>query len=324
MKKLFFISAVAIVALASAVSCQKETSVSEDSVQVTLTVEAPVELGTKATTIADGLKATELLFAVYNTDKTQHIESLDDAVVTKVGEKSWEVKMTLVKSYTYHIFFWAQTANSTYYSFDKDNGTITVDYSGAANDDNRDAFCKLFTFTVPTTGSEFAPADPVVLTRPFAQINLCASDYEHITELELELEMTSKITVSGVSTKYNFLTGTVSEATAVDFTLAQIPAELGETIEVNKTDYAYVGMNYILAPENTYDAEGKVVINRSEVNDMVVTFAYNGSNVAIDVPNVPYQRNFRTNLVGNFFTGEASIDVIIDNSFLTPDEIVNY
>ena len=318
MKKFFLIPAVALMALASSVSCQKSPSVSEGSVQVTFTVESPVELGTKA--IADGMKAVELSYAVYNTGKTQHIASLDGATITKVGDKAWNVSLTLVKSYTYHIFFWAQTENSTYYTFDKDNGTVTVDYSGDANDENRDAFCCLFTFTVPTSGNEFAPAVPVKLTRPFAQINLCATDYDYITELDLD--MTSKIKVSGVANTYDFLNGTVSGNTDVDFSLAQIPAELGETINLAGT--AYVGMNYILAPENSFDANGDVVIERSQINDLEATFAYNGNNVSIVVPNVPYQRNFRTNIVGNFFTGEAQIDVIVDNAFFEDDEIVNY
>ena len=82
-------------------------------------------------------------------------------------------------------------------------------------------------------------------------------------------------------------------------------------------------MNYILAPENEYDAEGNVKEVR-EVNDIDVTFAYNDAFVELEIPNVPYQRNFRTNIIGNFFSVDVKVDVIVVEEFYNPDVVYNY
>lgn len=330
MKKLFI---VAFAALATLAACNKDNAgapVSGDTAEVTLTVDLPVGLQTKA--IGDGLTATELSYAVYTADKTQYLASISNATPVMVGAKAWSLTLTLVRNYTYHIFFWAQApvaeGQTSPYTFDKANGEVRVSYEGAANDEKRDAFCALYTITVPADARTFAPQDPVVLTRPFAQINLCSSDYGYVSELGLD--MTSKVTLTGVADKYDFLNGTVEGDVAVDFDLAPVPVGDGETIvivDANGTsrEYANVGMNYILAPENTvFNEDGTPVNDPTGITDLTAQFAYNSKTVDIEVPNVPYQRNFRTNIIGNFFTGEATIEIKIDEAFYRPDHITNY
>ena len=305
------------------VACNKENSVSPlsgETVEVTLTVDVPSGLQTKA--IADGLSATELSYAVYDADKTEYLQRLSLATPVKVDDKKWTLTLTLVKNYTYNIFFWAQAPGAPY-TFDKSAGTVAVNYAGDANDENRDAFCTLYSITVPRDAKTFSPANPAILTRPFSQINLCATDYEYVSELDLSMK--SKIAVSGVADTYNFLTGEVSGNASVDFNLAQIPAEKGEKISVNGTEYAYVGMNYILAPENTkFNADGTPQQDPKSLTDLGAQFEYNSLTVDVEVPNVPYQRNFRTNIIGNFFTGDATITIQIDEAFEKDDYPVQY
>ena len=110
MKRMFFAT---VAVLAALVACNKEnpaSPLSGDTVEVTLTVDVPVGLQTKA--IADGLSATELSYAVYNADKTVYLERLSGVTPVKVGAKQWTLTLTLVKNYTYNIFFWAQANTS--------------------------------------------------------------------------------------------------------------------------------------------------------------------------------------------------------------------
>lgn len=320
MKRMFF---AAVAVMTAMVACNKENPLSPlsgETIEVTLTVDVPTGLQTKA--IADGLSATELSYAVYNADKTEYLPRLSGSTPVKVGDKKWTLTLTLVKNYTYNIFFWAQAPGAPY-TFDKAAGTVAVNYSGFANDENRDAFCTLYSVTVPRDAKTFSPADPAILTRPFSQINLCATDYEYVSELDLTMK--SKISVNGVADTYNFLTGEVSGNASVDFDLAQIPLEKGETISVNGTEYAYVGMNYILAPENTkFNADGTPQQDPKSLTDLGAQFEYNNLTVDVEVPNVPYQRNFRTNIIGNFFTGDATITVQIDEAFEKEDYPVQY
>jgi len=324
----------AFAAIIAAASCQKETLdggvPAGETAEVTFTINVPEGLQTKA--IADGSNATELLYAVYNADKTKHITSLDGVtpVATTIdGKRGWTLKLTLVKNYTYNIFFWAQApvaaGQTGPYEFDKTSGKVTVKYDGSANDEKRDAFCYLATVPVPADVRTFVPngGKPFELRRPFAQINFGAADYKAITELGLA--MTSTIEMSGLPDTYNFLTGKVSGNATTSLALAQIPAQMtpAEKLTVNgdSDTYGYVGMNYILAPENTYNTDGSVVVDRV-TKEIKATFAYNNETVEIDVPNVPYQRNFRTNIVGNFFSGDVDIQVIIVEDFYKPDVVV--
>ena len=73
-------------------------------------------------------------------------------------------------------------------------------------------------------------------------------------------------------------------------------------------------MNYVLAPQDKTDIVGGVK----------GTFYYNNANVVIDVPNVPYQRNYRTNIIGELFSGPAVFNVIIVPVYEEPDENIYY
>lgn len=297
-------------------SCQKYNGVNEaDAAEVTFSIDLPVDLSTKA--IGDGTTATELYYGVFNQNKG-YVKSLaQTAVVPVVGNKA-TLKLKLVRNYTYTIVFWAQAPDAPY-SFNPQTGVVKVDYSGDANDESRDAFCKLHTFTVPDRA---AFDETVELTRPFAQINFGASDFDQITELGLSMEST--VVINGLSDTYDILNGLVSGDASTDLKLNTVPAQFdpAEKLLVQGKPYGYVSMNYILAPVNKFDADGNVVIAQKELANVSATFAYNGKSVKLDVPNVPYQRNFRTNIIGSFYTDEVTFTIIIDEEFYQPDIVV--
>ena len=315
MKKLVLI-AMAAVALFS-VSCQKGniSALEENTADVTFSVDLPVELSTKA--IGDGTSATELYYAVFN-QNGNYVQSLAQTAPVAVVGKTAQLKLKLVKNYTYSVVFWAQTPGAPY-TFTPETATVKVSYKGDANDDSRDAFCQLHTVVVPDAATF---EETVYLRRPFAQINFGAADFAQITELGLS--MTSTVAISGLADTYDILNGTVSGSANTEFALTTVPAQgnPAETLVAGGKEYAYVSMNYILAPVNEYDAEGKVVVAQSELANVTATFAYNGKDLQVAVPNVPFQRNFRTNIVGTFFTGEATFNIIVDENFYQPDYVI--
>ena len=89
-----------------------------------------------------------------------------------------------------------------------------------------------------------------------------------------------------------------------------MPAQFdpAEKLVVKGDEYGYVSMNYVLAPEEA-----------KELANVHASFSYNGKNVDIDVPNVPFQRNYRTNIIGSFFTDQVTFTIVVDNEFNTPD-----
>ena len=304
MKKLILF-ALAAAAMLSAVSCQKDGGVKDgDTSEVTITIDLPVDLSTKA--IGDGTTATELYYGVFN-QKGEYIESLAQTSALPVVGKTATLDLKLVRNYTYSIVFWAQAPGAPY-TFDPETGEVTVDYSGDANDETRDAFCKLHTFKVPDQATF---EETVVLTRPFAQINFGSSDFAQIDELGLGMEST--VVISGLADTYSILEGTISGDATTALELNTVPAQFdpAETLVVNGQEYGYVSMNYVLAPQEA-----------KELANVHATFSYNGSSVDLDVPNVPFRRNWRTNIIGTFFTDEVTFTIVVDEAFNQPDFVV--
>lgn len=316
MKK--FLLCVSVIATALlAASCQKEAGEADSaSAEATFSVNLPVGLSTKA--IGDGTSATELYYGVFS-QNGEYLTSLAQAAPVEVVGKTATLKLKLVRNYTYSIVFWAQAPGAPY-TFVPDQGTVKVDYSGAANDELRDAFCQLHTFTVPDKATF---DETVYLRRPFAQINFGSDDFAQITELGLDMEST--VQISGLADTYDILKGEVSGNATTAFQPSTVPAQYdpAETLVVGGKDYGYVSMNYILAPVNEYDASGNVVSSASELASISATFAYNSDTVTLDVPNVPFQRNFRTNIIGSFFTDEVTFRIIVDEEFYQPDYVYN-
>ena len=316
MKKLHHII-MAVVVLCAA-SCQKisQNGQAEEATSVTFTVDLPYNIDTKG--ISDGEKALKLFYATYS-DKGQFIPSASNITVGEtLSNKQAQVTIKLVKHLTYDIVFWAQAETCDAFTLDWTNAVMTVDYEGSANDDYRDAFYALKE-NVVITGAPYE--DEVKLYRPFAQINFGASDYNSVTEYYSETlvdaGMQSSFACLSVPDALNLLDGTLGTSTAeAKFALTVIPSDPKE-LEVKGEKYRYVSMNYVLAPKGTQP---------DNLTEISATFKYADGNIdrTVTVPNVPILRNHRTNILGDFFTENVMVKVIVDNEFTKPDNDVPY
>lgn len=298
MKKIFWIAAAAA-GLIAAASCQKEPvngpEVEGEEAVAVLTISIPDQIATKS--YSDGKTATDLYYAVYDSQdqNKKFLFGTTEPLKFENGSLTKEVEIRLVKNYAYDIVFWAQAPGAPY-TFDMAAQTITVDnYTTKANDENRDAFYQVVEgYKIVSTPTK------VDLYRPFAQINFGASDYDEVTALGLT--MASKVQISGLPNVLNVLDRTVDGAVNADFIETDVPAIYGEKLEVkgDKDTYGYVSMNYVLAP-----------VAKGMLDNVTGRFYYNNDEVVIPVTNVPYQRNFRTNIIGEFFTGPAHFIVEI-------------
>ena len=289
-------------AAALAVSCQKGDSTQEGASEVTFSVGVPAGVAVKS--IGDGSSATELYYAVFD-DEGKYLEGLAQETPLVVEDKTAEITLKLVRNFTYTIVFWAQAPGAPY-TFDPEEGVVTVDYSGDANDEKRDAFCKVHTLSVPDRATF---EETVYLKRPFAQINFGAADLDYVTELGLDMKST--VVIDGLADTYDILNGVVYGNASTQFALTTVPAQCNpaETLVVEGKEYGYVSMNYVLAPSG----EG------SELATVNATFEYNGADVQVNVPNVPYRMNHRTNIIGSFFTDQVKFTIVVDEAFLQPD-----
>lgn len=200
--------------LLGATSCKDDTFAgfndeSGDEVEVTFNLSPEGALGTRAdgtpARISDGTKADMLVYAIYDKDGNL----LDEYGKGKVGDvpESKEIgvgqtaiittfphtiTLTLKRTETYKIAFWAQSSRTTAYNT-ADLQKVEVNYSQITdassdavnavdssstpnNDEWRDAFCRSVEITPGNSGGI---EQNIHLFRPLAQINIGTNGYDY-------------------------------------------------------------------------------------------------------------------------------------------------
>ena len=315
MKKILYtLAAVALTVLAAGCAKEMEKAVpAGDTVRATFTVNLPQSVVTKA--ISDGTNADELLFRAY--DENGNLLSLLSKTVAVENYKA-TVEVDLVKELQYQFVFWAQAAGK--YTIADDGTTITIASPAAMmNDGSYDAFY----WREPTFTVTEAFVKDVTLTRPFAQLNVGAPDGDFtgaqasgiITDAtgDQTLKTNVKLTVPNT---INLLTGAVSGDAEVTFNNVTRP---NEKLTVGTTQYDYVAMVYVLAPaERAANDTKEVTITLKTVQNAAgTTTAKEFTRV---VPNVPLQRNYRTNILGRIFTVGGTFNITVDQDFAKDDD----
>ena len=311
MKNIFrFLMSAAI--LFGAVSCAKEdisSSLAGGEVEVTLSVDVP-ELGTRA--YGDGMTVNQLFIAVYEQNGTEalpisHIGGTGFQESERFSGGRATVTMVLLKDKTYDLVFWAQNAEANAAANPEDNAytvnlangrNIVANYGAKCNLENRDAFfliCNKWKAGVDKT--EFH------LNRPFAQINVANSDddVKFVTANGATIQnsaMTVKTT--DICNTLNLLNSKVeneiNEVTV--FEANAIPTE-----KFHIAGYNYLAMNYLLVNEKDL-----VDLKFEFTDDKNVTYTR-------EYGNVPVQRNYRTNILGQIISSPIDFEVVIDPIF---------
>ena len=295
-KNLFKTFAIAAMAVLAGACAKEQVGPGEGAmVEATFSVDVPGVIGTKA---GEGTKATKLYYQVFDAEGTP-VTGLPMQV--KDINVSTTVNFQLIKDQTYNFVFWAQTAETGYYTV-TDLRTITANYEGKkSNDENFDAFYaveKALTINGPITKT-------VTLKRPFAQINIATTDVLKAGDTKVNLDFTgakSAVTVKGVPTVFSPLTDEFSASVDAQFASAAIP-EGNFSVTGSRDTYKYLAVNYVFAPVD------------GTVYDVDAAFNVDGKDVTVKVPSAPAKRNYRTNIYGNLLTATADYDVVIDPGF---------
>ena len=306
MKQTKYILAAALTMLA--LGCNKEQVAVDgtpdgEKVAVTFTAELP---GTITKAIGDGLTAKNLSVAVYDDASNAagtHIVALDKTAVFDALHTT--VEYSLVKGKTYHFIFWAQ-AEGAPYTFDPETKKVAINYTGAANDEKRDAFYAVKTLKVTGPATE-----PVQLHRPFAQINFGTSDSAAATDAGVT-PTASLFTATDAASSFDVFAGEGTDPVRISFTEATLPAE--RLTLKDGTSYTYLAMNYFIPA-------GK--LNETHVSNLSATFKGASDDVVISVPSAKVQANYRTNIVGNLLTDQVVFNVEIVPAFEQPDEDID-
>lgn len=306
MKKVLFSTVAMSALMLMATSCaDDQTSDLKAGAEstVTITAQLPGNMGTRA--FADGTKATELHYAVYEKGTTTRLAVCKKADGTK-GQLEGTATMTglqttislqLTTGKEYDFVFWADAPGDNVYTFNSENQTVTVNYANAENNtDNLDAFFGQKK-ALKVSGNMSISQE---LRRPFAQINIGTDDFDAAAAAGYTV---SESTI-GVATykTLNLLSGEVSDPVTATFVKKPIPTE-DSKFSVNSKDYKYLSMSYVLVPKDKETVD--------------IAFDYTLTNRTFT--NVPVQRNYRTNIYGSLLTNTADFNVVIVPGFNDPD-----
>lgn len=318
MKRTFKSLAVLALSALAMVSCQKEllgpATQEGQEVEVSLDLTTPL-MGTKA--YADGNTVDVVHVHVYQHDANGNLTYIAPASQENDPETpSQDVRMSggrasystrLVTGQTYTFVFWAEKSGNSAYAYAPGTQTVSVNYTGAAgNDERRDAFYAVLK-DVEITGAYSAS---VTLNRPFAQINFGASDYEAAKAAGITVTGAS-VKLTGIGNSINLLNGSVTGDETVTFAEATLPTDPA-TLSAAGENYKYVAMDYVLVGKDD-----------KTLSDVTLTLAARGTlstTPEYTYTNVPLQGNYRTNIVGYLFTSPADITITVDPRFGNPDE----
>ena len=318
-----------------ATSCQKDVAsdVQVDYVTAVFTIETNQQPESKSVisddqkTVGDGLAADNLVFAVFDSDGNELTDLRLGDWVNMIGENNTVIKfdnsekpkatvtVTLVRGKQYSFVCWAQNEAAVCYDF-MDMKNIGISYANynVSNNDLRDAF-----YAYATTDGKVTEnfSQTITLKRPFAQINVGTADFEEAEKAGLTNEnLYSTMTVKNAASVLETFTGTASKPVDATFIYAHtLTPEYDLVINKNKVvnkptgtiadEYGWLAMNYVLVAEESSLAEVSFAIREGE---SAVLTTYN-------VSNVPVQRNYRTNIVGNLLTAEGTINIVVDPIF---------
>lgn len=305
--------AAALTLVFGAASCQKDNLAGkEGDSTVTFTFELPEETATKAQ-MADGSTVDVLYYEAYVDDGP----AMYDGKVNKNADGKFSVELKLVSGQTYQLLFWAQKDGTGFYNtYDLRN--IHVNYDGLSNDETRDAF---YGSRLDFEPSGIATQETVYLYRPFAQVNFATSKEDwkgaetFVTDYSAANRLKSRVEFNQLPNRFNVMTRDIvpnSYAYRVefDYNLAPISEDkyTNNWISYDGNDYAWVAMNYILASkdEMAVDATARFIHKKNDVNSALVK----------EVPSVPVKQNYRTNILGEFFTGGNKFDIVIVPGFV--------
>lgn len=315
-------------------SCAKdEPAGGADKVIYKFTAQLPGYIESRA--IGDKEVADELFFWVFD-ENGHELSALRQHNIAFNNDGTAQVEVPLTPGHTYSFAFWAQNKDCQVY--DPNNANyIGIDYYGengpiSANDDLRDAFYALKGNIKVSAEGEMAQ-QRITLHRPFAQLNYGISEdlFDEIKKAGVDLtNAKARVYVSEAFMKFGLLEGEpiekIDNVDYVEFELNGMPNGIPKDKlmdiwweDPNGDDsglrnYVWLSFNYFLttvAQSSLIDTKIEIVTadNRTFESPM-----YEGVNV---------KGNSRTNILADFFTEDATFNVVIDQNFKDYDHVVD-
>lgn len=303
MKKYLVLLAVAALAL---VGCNKEVATGDATYSFEVSAD---QVATKAAIDNDGAGANvnRFVMEVYLV-KNGDLQIFDRQVKapSATSPAKTTFTLTLVKDQEYKVLFWADKANADLSDLYYDTADLRqVKVAGVnftINDDKFDAFSKAETITKDESTQGFTKS--IKLTRPFAQLNFITKDIAKLVENAERSGNWEFIPTNVKLEYYAFQQFDVLNQKASEPSLVSVTAPVYSSASVaSKPEQFTLGMSYLMT-----------MTGEAEVRDLVKMTVLAGTYelTTLEVSNVPFQRNYRTNIIGNLITSTDQFVVEID------------
>lgn len=311
--------AAAALALLLSTACQREELANGilPGEEVNVTISAVMPSGgpevKSAEDPGDGSEINRCVLGVYLVNgSTQELYGSVMYEAVNGGTATFE-DVALLTGYDYKLVFWADNVEETSALSTDNHYTVTfettapqVSYKSegtyTSSDDTRDAFFGVFDLK----GFSGTVEDSYTLTRPFGQLNIFTTDYADIQSETLKPAKV-QITFPSIPTGMNLLTGeTTSTETEVTGTVSSIPTLITSPVVSGAQQLSF---DYIFAP-----ADQHLMLQ----NIKMTFYDASGRRLSIEpytFPELPVQRNYRTNVSGALLTKSADLTIDIQKNF---------
>ena len=249
--------------------------------------------------VSDGTQVDILYYAIVDESGKLLNKNVRELRSNELVSKTISMNLTLSAGVSYRAVFWVQNSECDAYTF-SDDMSVTVDYTGANNDEIRDAFYGVSNLFTTTDGIV-----KVVLKRPFAQLNAGTYpfDWTYAQEYHKFAVTKSAARIRNLPNKISLIDGSVSGKNDAEFYASPIPQEkLLADIDNNgiNEEYIYLSMSYVLAGEEP--STHNVDFYFMDDNNRSVMF------VNEQLSSVTLQRNAHTDFVGQVLTNNGTLN----------------
>ena len=209
---------------------------------------------------------------------------------------------------TYNFIFWAQNEACGAYDVNELK-KVKVNYDVISANENKDVYDAYYAVEALTVTGPIN--ETITLFRPFAQLNvgITESDWNQTVALGYTPAKTV-ITVDNAATAFDAfnMLPVGSDATS-QFTLVAT----GEALTVNSVSYKQIASCFVLLEDGWPNAN--ITYSVKDAADAEIT--------AGTIQNVPFDANYKTNIVGTMLTEQPAFNITINAAFDTPDNVVS-
>lgn len=239
----------------------------------------------------------------YDTDGNPALADIEKVNLTNGAAT---VTLNLPSTGTYNLAFWAQNSHNTVYDL-SNFPTVTANYP--AGQLNNDSTLTAYFATVAAIQPVLVSNLTVTLQRAVAQVNVGMNYTGYLAMKSTKKPNLSQVTFTGLPTQFNVLTGTTVSPANADTTITfnyadgiitdnkgQNTTPLTVKTDTATTNYAWVSMSYVLAPNNVLALPSATFLFENAATATADAPIYTQQ---IRVNNIPITQNYRTNVIAS-------------------------